>query len=170
MRSYEGKVVVIYITEMLYCQDFNRYLDNHQPAYYVECLGVGQPVIYYTFGNSKTMRSTICYARRRYNSMSKTVVKIRSLSWKSFIGSLDDQHCDYVLTSCSMHEFYDLVTSANQCEPTDVPCTHRMHAIPFVVDDDSTIGGRYRRIMPYTVKAEDNDEDTDDTVCFCKCT
>ena len=169
MRSYEGKVVVIYIADVVYCQDFNRCLDNRQLAYYVECRGAGQPLVYYTFGNSKTIQSIICYARRSYNTMFKTVVKTRSLCWKSFVGSLDDQYCDHVLTSCSMDEFYDLVTAANQCEPVDVPCTHRIHAIPFVVDDDSTIGGRYRRIVPYTIKVEDNDEDTNDTVCFCKC-
>ena len=168
-RGYEGKVVIIYIADAVCCQDFNRCLDNHQLTYYVECRGVGQPLVYYTFGNSKTMQSIIGYARRSYNTLFKTAVKTCSLRWKSFVGSLDDQYCDHVLTSCSMNEFYDLVTAANQCEPVDVPCAHRKHAIPIAVADNSTIGGRYRRIVPYII--EDNDEDTknNDTVCFCKC-
>ena len=176
--TYEGKVLVVRINDLAYAGDFSAKLDKLDLKSYVECRGVGQPIKFYTFGDDVKLKSAVGYATRSYNTKFRRVVSTAGVEWKKFLGSLDEQWCDHVLTMCSLPDFYDEVTTWNTTEP--IPgCEKSMHArrLP-AYSWESTIGGRYRPIVPYDVEpAGDEDyhsvsmlnNEQRDTICFCKC-
>ena len=178
--SYKGKVLVISVYDLAYVLDLTEQLDKKDLMYYVECRGLGHLILFYTFGADDKLKSVVQYATRAYNAKYRRGVSTASIEWKKFIGSLDEQWCDHVLTTLSLPDFYEEIIKYNDTEPIPIPaCEKVLHArrVP-TKSIDSTVGGVYRPIVPYVV-VSDGDKDYHsvsmsnneqrDTVCFCKC-
>ena len=175
--TYKGRVVVIRINDLAYASDFANCLEKKDLKSYVECRGLAQHIKFYTFGEDVKIKSAIAYASRSYNTKFRRVVSTAAIEWRKFLGSLDEQWCDHVLTACALPEFYDAVTQWNVTKAIPIPtCEKSMHARRLATyPGDSTIGGRYKPIVPYDVEPISDDEanminnEQRDTICFCKC-
>ena len=172
-RTYVGKVLKLTLRDVIYVRDLAGYLDDRYIKYYVENRGVGKPYLYYIIGDDALVKSAIQYCYLHYNTKYRKVVEIKSIPWKKFVGTIDEGFCDHVMTGCCIAEFYQEVIERNQPDPIPVPCRHPYHASPVAVTDDTTVGGRYPPIVPYTVDIEDISDAENiykNTICFCKCT
>ena len=159
--SYLGRVLRVNLSEMGYGKDLSNRLDKKNITYYVECRGLGQPIQFYMIGTTCELRSIIRYGERCYNTKYLKVMKTKSFKWKEFLGTLDDKWCAKGLTSCSLNDFYDEVKMANGAETTVIPepvkC-QRYHCRKLVVDEDTTVGGRFHPIVPYAVDSDSDGE------------
>ena len=175
--SYKGRVLLIRIHDLAYVSDFGALLDKKGLKYYVECRGLEQSTNFYTIGDDGQLKSTVAYAARSYNTKFRKVVSTVGVKWKKFLGTLDEQWCDHVLTACTLPEFYDLVKEYHATEPIPIPdCKKTMHArrLP-TYPGESTMGGRYVPIVPYCVEPISDDDGVElinneqrNTICFCK--
>ena len=180
-RTYKGKVVCVSLTDLAYGGDFSSQLEKKDLKFYAECYGLGQQITFYVIGDDKKIQSVIQHAHRWYNTKFRRVIKSRSIDWKKFLGTLDEQWCDHVLTSCTLADFYDEVTIANARLPVEIPrCGGGIHAQAVPNDPEkTTMGGRFKPIVPYVVEPASyykdyrsvpmiNNEQRD-TICLCKC-
>ena len=104
-------------------------------------------------GDDKKIKSVIQYAHRWYNTKFRRVVSTGAIDWKKFLGTLDEQWCDNVLTSCTLPDFYDEVTIANVSLPVEIPRCGAIHARAVPNDPEkTTMGGRFKPIVPYDVE------------------
>ena len=172
--SYKGKVCCVSLSDVCYGGDFGWQLGLKKLIYYVECLGMGRRINFWFFGDDLKVKSLVGYAYRNYNTKFRKVVTAKCVDWKKFMGSLDDQWCDHVLTLCDLDEFYDNVRVANAGDPVQIPeCRAVLHAYEVPADpEDTTVGGRYRPLVPYDVELTLRDEEMNNTdvntVCLCK--
>ena len=70
---------------------------------------------------------------------------------------LNEEYTDLVLTSCTLDEFSEKVRAMYERPPIELPPYPSHHAIP--VTENTTIGGQYRPLVPYTVESEDESDD-----------
>ena len=174
LKTYVRKVLLIRLCDVAYGADLSRRLDDKDLVYYVECRGLERPLVFYVVGPDNALKSTVVYVNHNYNSKFRKVVATRSFDWKVALDSMDKEYCDHVLTSCTASEFEEKVREMYEISP--MPCKYR-HAKVLPVYEDTTVNGRYRPIVPYSVEAEDvrNDQPSmlnnehSDIVCFCKC-
>ena len=174
-RSYAGKVLIVTLSDVTYANDYANYMYDRKLAAYMECHGIGQPLMFYIIGSDRELNNAVLYCYNNYNTKFHTVAKTRSVNWKDVIGSINEDFCDHVLTPCTLSEFYNEVMEKCGSVEVDIPNVKKCqlnHAVVYPVTEDTTIGGRFRPILPYGIENVSDDEknnEQSDIVCFCKC-
>ena len=178
-RSYANKVLLIQLRDVDYGADLSRYLNDKELVFYVEFRGLGRPLEFHVIGPDLPLKRAVAYVYNNYNSKLRKVAVTKSVIWEVALDFLNEEYTDHVLTSCTLGKFSEKVRAMHERPPIELsPCCHR-HAKALPVTEDTTIGGRYPLIVPYTVETEDVSDDNayspsmlnttnNSTVCFCK--
>ena len=180
-KSYANKVLMIQLRNVNYGPDLSGYLTDKQLVFYVESCELGKLLQFHIIGPDLPLKRAVRYVYNYNNNKLQKVTATKSRLWEVALNLLCEEYTDHVLTSCTLDKFSEKVRAMYERPPIELsPCPyHHARAIP--VTENTTIGGQYRPLVPYTVESEDESDDDDDTyspsmlnttnnstICFCK--
>ena len=154
--SFANKVLMIQLRNVNYGPDLRDYLTDNQLVFYVESRELGKLLQFHIIGPDLPLKRAVRYVYN-YNDKVQKVTGTKSRLWKVALNFLNEEYTDLVLTSCTLDEFSEKVRAMYERPPIELPPCPSHHAIP--VTENTTIGGQYRPLVPYTVESEDESDD-----------